>query len=52
MSMSTPKVIRLSVSEAAKIFGIHERTIRRAIAEHELHYVAVPHPSKKKSQKS
>src|SRR3990167_9290761 len=41
MSMSTPKVIRLSVSEAAKIFGIHERTIRRAIAEHELHYVVV-----------
>jgi len=39
--MSTPKVIRLSVSEAAKIFGIHERTIRRAIKEHELHYVVV-----------
>jgi len=39
--MSTQKVIRLSVSEAAKIFGIHERTIRRAIKEHELHYVVV-----------
>ena len=39
--MSTQKVIRLSVSEAAKIFGIHERTIRRAIADHELHYVVV-----------
>ena len=39
--MSTPKVIRLSVSEAAKIFGIHERTIRRAIKKHELHYVVV-----------
>ncbi|MFC1612267.1 helix-turn-helix domain-containing protein [Patescibacteria group bacterium] len=35
------KVIRLSVSEAAKIFGIHERTIRRAIKNHELHYVVV-----------
>lgn len=39
--MPTQKVIRLSVSEAAKIFGIHERTIRRAIKEHELHYVVV-----------
>jgi len=39
--MSTQKVIRLSVSEAAKIFGIHERTIRRAIKDHELHYVVV-----------
>jgi len=40
--MSTQqKVIRLSVSEAAKIFGIHERTIRRAIKAHELHYVVV-----------
>ncbi len=38
---STPKVIRLSVSEAAKIFGIHERTIRRAVKNHELHYVVV-----------
>jgi excisionase family DNA binding protein len=35
------KVIRLSVSEAAKIFGIHERTIRRAIKNNELHYVVV-----------
>ncbi|PIR66308.1 MAG: hypothetical protein COU51_04620 [Parcubacteria group bacterium CG10_big_fil_rev_8_21_14_0_10_36_14] len=39
--MSTKKVIRLAVSEAAKIFGIHERTIRRAIKSHELHYVVV-----------
>lgn len=39
--MSTDKVIRLAVSEAAKIFGIHERTIRRAIKNHELHYVVV-----------
>ncbi|MBU1179499.1 helix-turn-helix domain-containing protein [Patescibacteria group bacterium] len=35
------KVIRLAVSEAAKIFGVNERTIRRAIANHELHYVVV-----------
>ena len=39
--MPTQKTIRLSVSEAAKIFGIHERTIRRAIANRELHYVVV-----------
>tara|TARA_Y100000310_G_scaffold311562_1_gene357960 strand:+ start:429 stop:734 length:306 start_codon:yes stop_codon:yes gene_type:complete len=35
------KVIRLAVSEAAKIFGVNERTIRRAIKNHELHYVVV-----------
>jgi len=35
------KVIRLAVSEAAKIFGVNERTIRRAIKKHELHYVVV-----------
>ena len=35
------KVIRLAVSEAAKIFGVNERTIRRAIQNHELHYVVV-----------
>jgi excisionase family DNA binding protein len=39
--MSSPKVIRLSVSEAAKIFGVNERTIRRAVKNHELHYVVV-----------
>lgn len=39
--MSTQKVIRLAVSEAAKIFGLNERTIRRAIKSHELHYVVV-----------
>lgn len=35
------KVIRLSVSESAKIFGLNERTVRRAIKNHELHYVVV-----------
>ncbi len=34
-------IIRLSVSEAAKLFGISTQTIRRAIADQELHYVVV-----------
>jgi excisionase family DNA binding protein len=37
--MQTP--IRVSISEAAKLFGIHERTIRRAIRGGELRYVIV-----------
>lgn len=34
-------VIRLSVSEAAKLFGISQRTIRRAIKTQEITYVVV-----------
>jgi excisionase family DNA binding protein len=34
-------IIRLSVSEAAKIFGVSTQTVRRAIADQELHYVVV-----------
>jgi excisionase family DNA binding protein len=34
-------IIRLSVSEAAKLFGLSTQTIRRAIAEGQLHYVVV-----------
>lgn len=37
--MSTP--IRLSVSEAAKIFGVSSRTIRRAISSNEVNYIVV-----------
>lgn len=37
--MSTP--VRLSVSEAAKIFGISPRTVRRAIANGEVNYIVV-----------
>ncbi len=33
--------IRVSISEAAILFGIHTRTIRRAIASGELRYVIV-----------
>ncbi|PIZ53545.1 hypothetical protein COY25_03370 [Candidatus Uhrbacteria bacterium CG_4_10_14_0_2_um_filter_41_7] len=37
--MTTP--IRLSVSEAAKIFGVSSRTIRRAISANEVNYIVV-----------
>jgi excisionase family DNA binding protein len=33
--------IRLSVSEAAKFFGVNEKTIRRALKDEELRYVVV-----------
>jgi excisionase family DNA binding protein len=33
--------IRLNVSEAAKIFGISQKTIRRAIAENSFSYIVV-----------
>ena len=35
------KIIRVSVSEAASLFGVHEKTIRRALAKNELQYVVV-----------
>jgi excisionase family DNA binding protein len=37
--MKTP--IRLSVSEAAKIFGVSTRTIRRALANKQISYIVV-----------
>ena len=33
--------IRVSISEAARLFGINPRTIRRAIAANELRYIIV-----------
>jgi len=33
--------IRLYVSEAAKLFGVSDRTIRRAIARQEIRYIVV-----------
>ena len=40
--MATPKnVIRVSVSEAARLFGISGRTIRRAITDGAVAYVVV-----------
>jgi len=34
-------IIRVSVSEAARLFGVSQRTVRRAIADGELIYVVV-----------
>jgi len=34
-------LIRVSVSEAAKMFGVSQRTIRRAIQDQEITYVVV-----------
>jgi len=39
--MTTANTIRLSVSEAARIFGVSQRTIRRAIKDQEITYVVV-----------
>lgn len=39
MTQQTP--IRLSVSEAAKIFGISQRTVRRALTDGQIKYIVV-----------
>jgi len=39
--MSTKPIIRLSVSEAAKMFGVSQSTVRRAIQGQEVTYVVV-----------
>ena len=39
MSEATP--IRVSISEAAKLFGIDQKTIRRAIKAQEIRYIVV-----------
>jgi len=39
--MPVNQVIRLSVSEAAKMFGVSQRTVRRAIKSQEVTYVVV-----------
>jgi excisionase family DNA binding protein len=39
--MKAPTAIRVSISEGAKLFGVHERTIRRAIRSGELRYIIV-----------
>ena len=35
------QIIRVSVSEAARLFGVSTRTVRRAIAEDQVSYVVV-----------
>lgn len=39
--MPSDSVIRVSVSEAARLFGVSPLTIRRAISAKEVHYVVV-----------
>lgn len=39
--MPSDKIVRLSVSEAAKLFGVSTRTIRRAISNGEISYIVV-----------
>lgn len=39
--MTANPVIRLSVSESAKMFGVSTRTIRRALAKGEISYIVV-----------
>ncbi len=39
--MPLASVIRLSVSEAARLFGVSQRTVRRALAEEKITYVVV-----------
>ena len=39
--MQNINIIRLSVSEASKLFGVDQKTIRRAIKKQEIRYVVV-----------
>lgn len=39
--MALASIIRLSVSEAARMFGVSQRTVRRAITEGQITYVVV-----------
>jgi len=41
MNQSIPKPIRVSVSEAARLFGVSTTTIRKALKNQELRYVVV-----------
>lgn len=39
--MPNPTLVRVSVSEAARLFGVSPRTVRRAINNEELTYIVV-----------
>lgn len=36
-----PNVIRVSVSEASRLFGVNQKTIRRAIKDNQIKYIVV-----------
>lgn len=39
--MPMPQIIRITVSEAARLFGVSEKTIRNAIAADDIRYIVV-----------
>ncbi len=39
--MALSKIVRLSVSEAARLFGVDQKTIRRAIKDEKINYIVV-----------
>lgn len=41
MANDQSKNLRLSVSQAAKLFGVSDRTVRRAIARNQIRYIVV-----------
>ena len=41
MENNTNTIIRVSVSEAARLFGVDDKTIRRAIKKDDLRYIVV-----------
>lgn len=41
VNQNEPNPIRVSVSEAARLFGVDDRTVRRAIKDQELRYIVV-----------
>ena len=40
-SGADPQVVRVSISEGARLFGINSRTIRRALAQGQIRYIVV-----------
>jgi IS30 family transposase len=41
IDLKEQKAVRVSISEAARLFGVNPRTIRRAIQRQELRYIVV-----------
>ena len=39
--MNKKEIVRVSVSEAARLFGVSDKTIRKALAANELTYIVV-----------
>ena len=39
--MTNKNIVRISVSESSRLFGVSEKTIRKAIAANEINYIVV-----------